>query len=850
MAKYYKGSSKGGSFKERRSSDLGLRAFKNQQDVIIDSIKLQKEQEKQYSSDYESGLRGVAQTEEWNQKLLNDLEDKIYQNKRDNIKKRADNEIDALEVQAKEYGLKADFWQDFSSTYSKQWGQLAKGAVDLKDRLQANKQIEDFKDSEAFKNFSDIDGSVIDLFVNQMDEHHGDQEQQLALVDMITNLNRFSRVEALQLMKEQIPNLIDNLKAEINKNASKETDEIKRDEKGWNEDTIGVHLDTLSKQLQKQFDLVNTREGRELDDLISAQAGSRIRKQKELTKVRSDTEKKDKAFKHMHSMIENINSMYKGAKDNPELKEKLIKAAMINAYKRMEFGWTYAEGDKGVVKGLTDETPISILTAVAQEYAKYTTDPEKVKKMISLMPTPGNSDVTFGDRYKNKGESKLDDIVEFATSNANKANEKRKKEYKAVKAATLNAKIVDVIKNNDMNTEEGRKLLVQLRNESIGYEEPHNLANAALAFDYKTHNKVSLHRLLDQSIKNGNLKEMMSVIPYLPQEEKVSLQNEIDKVEKFNKVFPKDLLNTTSKSAIDAKRKENSLSLSDDLAGFASEAYSDTIRNHFMEELGRNPDASESELRLYALNNAKDALNSGAGLWRIVKGPDGKATFGAWVTDEKKWVNGFSEDQPKYMGLKQKDFESKLTEKGLQGLLNDKSHGVDWNIIGIDTIDTWLLKTTKGENLPIHPRVEELYRSQLNPGYDGELLSRTKIMNLIIDKATTKREGWGGSDREIPREQIAPGELDRADYYIKKSELNYGEYAGYSASDQMNLGILQWSMGKDTKFPMSKSLENIYTKARETQADPMDYVYGEPSILNYDYFRPITRLTITTERPE
>jgi hypothetical protein len=140
-----------------------------------------------------------------------------------------------------------------------------------------------------------------------------------------------------------------------------------------------------------------------------------------------------------------------------------------------------------------------------------------------------------------------------------------------------------------------------------------------------------------------------------------------------------------------------------------------------------------------------------------------------------------------------------------------------------------------------------LYRSQLNPGYDGELLSRTQIMNLIIDKATTKREGGGGSDREIPREQIAPGELDRADYYIKKSELNYVEYTGYSASDQMHLGILQWSMGKDTKFPMSKSLENIYTKARETQADPMDYVYGEPSILNYDYFRPFI---ITTERPK
>ena len=76
MASKYKRQSTGGRFKQRGASDLGSGAIKAQADVVIDSLKLQRARTAEYSSDYVQGMKGVENTEEWNQELLSSLEDK------------------------------------------------------------------------------------------------------------------------------------------------------------------------------------------------------------------------------------------------------------------------------------------------------------------------------------------------------------------------------------------------------------------------------------------------------------------------------------------------------------------------------------------------------------------------------------------------------------------------------------------------------------------------------------------------------------------------------------------------------------------------------------------------------
>lgn len=168
MASKYKRHSTGGRFKQRSASDLGSGAIKTQADIVIDSLKLQQARSSEYASDYVQGMRGVENTEEWNQNLLNKLEDKAFQTRRDAIKVRQKREVESLEGKADEYGKQAEFWKDFSTTYSKHWGKLAQGAVDLGQKVQAEKQLSDFYGSEDWQNLADMRGPVLSLFIENV----------------------------------------------------------------------------------------------------------------------------------------------------------------------------------------------------------------------------------------------------------------------------------------------------------------------------------------------------------------------------------------------------------------------------------------------------------------------------------------------------------------------------------------------------------------------------------------------------------------------------------------------------------------------------------------------------------
>ena len=133
MAKNYRVHSTGGSFKRQDCGDLGLRSFKEQQKELIDALKLQQARAHEYGDDYIEDLKGVGRTEAENRRNLKELENKVYQAKREALTKRAETEVSFIRSQADEAGRKSDFWKDFSTTYSKQFGKLAQGLTDYAD---------------------------------------------------------------------------------------------------------------------------------------------------------------------------------------------------------------------------------------------------------------------------------------------------------------------------------------------------------------------------------------------------------------------------------------------------------------------------------------------------------------------------------------------------------------------------------------------------------------------------------------------------------------------------------------------------------------------------------------------
>ena len=139
MAKNYQRHSKGGRFKRADIGDAGISSLRQQQQNIIDAIKLQQAQDKDISRDQLSGFRETAEAEARNRRTLSDLESTIYSVKRENIQKRQKTEVEKLEDQAKEYEKQSEFWKDFSTTYSQQYGKAAAEVWDFKDRLWADK---------------------------------------------------------------------------------------------------------------------------------------------------------------------------------------------------------------------------------------------------------------------------------------------------------------------------------------------------------------------------------------------------------------------------------------------------------------------------------------------------------------------------------------------------------------------------------------------------------------------------------------------------------------------------------------------------------------------------------------
>ena len=155
MAQNYKRHARGGSFKRDNIGDGGLSEYRRQQGEIIDSLKLQQARTDEYSKEYLSATKGVDQKEAENRQILQRLEDKIYQTKRGAIETAKRGEVDYWKGKEREYAKKADFWKDFSSTYAKQWGDLAQGVVDKVQMDQSRALIDDMYDAGLIQAYAD-----------------------------------------------------------------------------------------------------------------------------------------------------------------------------------------------------------------------------------------------------------------------------------------------------------------------------------------------------------------------------------------------------------------------------------------------------------------------------------------------------------------------------------------------------------------------------------------------------------------------------------------------------------------------------------------------------------------------
>jgi len=131
-------------FKNRGDSlRASIGEIARQRQTEIDALKFIKQQEEKKSQlqIQNEERRGRTQTEV--ARINQNLENKIYQTKRNAIEVRATREVESIRGEAEEWGKEAAFWEDFAVNQSAKYGQLAQGLVDYANYRQGQEKLKD-----------------------------------------------------------------------------------------------------------------------------------------------------------------------------------------------------------------------------------------------------------------------------------------------------------------------------------------------------------------------------------------------------------------------------------------------------------------------------------------------------------------------------------------------------------------------------------------------------------------------------------------------------------------------------------------------------------------------------------
>ena len=822
--------STGGRFKRSDIGDGGRSELSNQLQVKINSLKHQQARSDEYARDYQSGMKGVAETEEWNQNILNTLESEAWQNRRDAIRKRSKTEVERLQGEADEYGKQAKFWENFSTTNAKQWGQLAQSAVNEVQKIQAVAQLEEFYSQDGWTNFSNLEGHAAKSYLEKISNPNASPEDKKAWNDLFRGLNRFARAHALGEIKKKLPDLFENLRGELEKKGV------------WKQDTAAKHLKDFSVHLQETLNLKKTREGKALDVYLSLYVSEEIRTLRDFEKARLEQENMQTDLKSVFDHRSTAPVVYS---DDPEQERIALRAALTKAYESVHHAWRTHNGE--IIKGLKGKPP-EILAAFLQQYAQYDSNRDNLLEIAMLMPDPDdpkNLDKSWGTRYKgDKGITSIEKIVDEVLYPINKAKKESDKQREFNEDQNFVTKIEGVLGNSAMSMDQKFDTLESMKNLTIGHKDSSELIHTILRFDYNTLNQTALTSSLNLALENGDLEQLKSVIPILPdsqqKDEYIEAMNLVQKFyENHGSKRP-----THPKDSVTSQIKDSSLEVSIGELDLAVELADDVYRNAYIAALKDNPDAGHTTLEQSAKAVVDNQIKSETGLFRIIDLGNGKKTFAVFVDDDLIGITG-KKPNDEYFGLwKQTEggggktstakgrtkLGNLVNKHGVRGVLEHDDHGTLWNIDDIDTYDEILLKSTRGEKINVPASVEWLWKQQSG----SDQLSRTEILNLILKKSV-KSEALLDPNEMEPEANVKLGSLDMAEFNIKSSKIDFGDIKKYTPEELQTLGALA-NIFKDQPMAISSSLSNIMDRYKESGevGNLSDYV--EDPLFTHKYF--------------
>lgn len=140
MGLYTRHGSQGGKFKAGDFGDLGLRAYADARNREIKVAEEQLQQQQLYSRQHLQQIEGSGAKQIQHNRMLQDLTEDVGQLALNNTKLRGKREVEEILGRAKEAEKESEFWKNFSTTYSKQYGKAAGELYDFATEIQHQRQ--------------------------------------------------------------------------------------------------------------------------------------------------------------------------------------------------------------------------------------------------------------------------------------------------------------------------------------------------------------------------------------------------------------------------------------------------------------------------------------------------------------------------------------------------------------------------------------------------------------------------------------------------------------------------------------------------------------------------------------
>ena len=546
----FKRHAQGGRFKAANFGDLGLRAYKEQQDRQIRHLKEQNQQDQAYSKQHLQTLRGNAASEIEHNRSLQSFYNKRDDLAIDNTAIRGKREVEALMGEAKEYEKEAKFWKDFSTTYSQQYLKAAGEVYDIATTAQSNHQLDIIDKSEEYKKFSQGPSKLNNLSSYEQqqamleayrDKNLSDEERNVIIGHLSELGLRMNSKTKLALLNREIENWDQE---DTNLRALAEKSKIQ-----WNSKTAGEFYYLRARELMRAYDVnPSSKAGREFLEKVKGKEYIQTTKLNKIAVANAQMQTASEMNEQSEGLISTVQfADTKGKKGNVTASgDSFIEYNTTFSGRITHDAATFRLNDNGEVVGPTNNLQHSCEQILESdiESGRFISK-EQARNHTILQPIPG-AKVTLGEdgksiAYSSKetwigryGEDLEDKFDEAWTAYEKKTSEKFKNDI-VIKDNNALASIDAQAKSGELDLSDPSQIK-QLKKTYAGLPKTIDKLTDYEVFAAENKNLGVVTSNLTDLHKAGDLKNLTEYLQYLPPEMQEAWADKVEQLEVLDRM--------------------------------------------------------------------------------------------------------------------------------------------------------------------------------------------------------------------------------------------------------------------------------------------------------------------------